>query len=139
MFDTHKESTLLTLNNARQMIGEKKFAESFFVHFFDSCPETRVYFDGTDIQNFAVEKLDYVIDFLLNTLSHQEYAETQIATELMRHKAYGIHDSHYYMVMLDTLHVIVKESLLDSWTKEMDVLWKEVLSHAKSLVQQGVD
>ena len=126
-----------TINRAYEKKGDKMLAHLFFTRFFEQYPETRQFFKATDIDSFGPKKIRYISDFLVDTVRHPDYAETQIITEVMRHQVYGLKDKEYYYMLLDAFHASVKKCLQDEWTVEMEDCWSDVIQAIRAQIYEA--
>ena len=126
-----------TINAAYEKKGEAVLAQLFFDKFFTHYPETQQFFKTTDISSFGPKKIRYISDFLIDTVKHPDYAETQIITEVMRHQVYGLKDKEYYYMLLDAFHESVRECLQEEWSEEMQECWVDVVQAVKAQVYEA--
>jgi hemoglobin-like flavoprotein len=126
-----------TINAAYEKKGDAVLAQLFFDKFFLHYPETQQFFKTTHIPSFGPKKIRYISDFLIDTVKHPDYAETQIITEVMRHQVYGLKDKEYYYMLLDAFHESVRECLQDEWTEEMEECWVDVVQGVKAQVHEA--
>lgn len=126
-----------TINAVYAKKGDIVLAQLFFDKFFHHYPETKQFFKTTDITSFGPKKIRYISDFLIDSVKHPDYAETQIFTEVMRHQVYGLKDKEYYYMLLDAFHESVRECLQDEWTDEMEESWVDVVQGIKAQVYEA--
>ncbi len=117
--------------------GDVVLAKLFFDKFFTHYPETRHFFKTTDIDSFGPKKIRYIADFIVDTVKHVDYAETQIITEVMRHQVYGLKDKEYYYMLLDSFHESIRTCLEEEWTDEMEECWGDVVQGVKAQVYEA--
>src|SRR5690606_20265373 len=114
-------------------------SQLFFSRFFDTWPETRTYFIGTDVDYFRKKKIRIIFEFLTDIIKHSQYAEDQIAQEVIRHQMYGLKDQEYYYTLANCLYQAVKTTLDDQWDEETETAWNDILLVFKGLVAQAVE
>ena len=135
--DSHYLLIEKTISRAYEKQGAAVLARLFFTRFFGQYPETQPFFKATHIESFGPKKIRYISDFLIDTVKHPDYAETQIITEVMRHQVYGLKDKEYYYMLLDAFHASVKECLEGEWTADMEDCWVDVVQGIKAQVYEA--
>jgi hemoglobin-like flavoprotein len=137
MMDNHYLLIEKSIKRAYEKKGDVVLAQLFFDRFFTHYPETRQFFKTTDIASFGPKKIRYISDFLIDTVKHADYAETQIITEVMRHQVYGLKDKEYYYMLLDVFHESVRDCLADEWSDEIEECWSDVVLAVKAQVYEA--
>lgn len=127
-----------SIRRAKEKQGEEALAEELFRRFFDRFPETRTqFFTKTDLDYFGVRKFDIIVEFLLDTLKHPNFAEGNMCNEMMRHQVYGLNDKAYYLGLIDSLMESVQAALGDEWTDQLAEHWNDTTNGLKAFVHEG--
>lgn len=123
---------------AEQSIGLEALSADFFQRFFTQYPETQDYFSETDIGSFAPKKFRYVSEFMIDIYSHPNYAEGNLAEEVIRHQIYGLSDKEYYFSIMDALHASVKAALGKNWNHQNEEAWLDATAALRSTIANAV-
>lgn len=126
-----------SFNQAVAKEGMQSLAEKFFQRFFETCPETQIYFSNTDLSSFASKKLIYVYDFFVDVVAHPKFAEGKLAEEVIRHQGYGLKDAEYYFVLIDCLAATVQDVLAEDNNPEITEAWQDVGTAFKAYIQEA--
>lgn len=124
--------------SACHKITEPALAEQFFHYFFNTYPETKAFFDGSDMDYFNRKKLNIIFEFMVDVFEHPHYAEGNMAEEVMRHQIYGLRDEEYYFMIADSLIQVVKKTLDDGWTDDINEAWNDALKVFKRNIHIAV-
>lgn len=136
---SHLDILQASFQKAIDRAGIETLSQLFFSRFFDTWPETRTYFIGTDVDYFRKKKIRIIFEFLTDIIKHSQYAEDQIAQEVIRHQMYGLKDQEYYYTLANCLYQAVKTTLDDQWDEETETAWNDILLVFKGLVAQAVE
>lgn len=111
---------------ACDLVTEAELATRFFDYFFTTYPETKSFFDGSDLDYFNRKKLNIIFEFMVDVFEHPHYAQGNMIEEVMRHQIYGLKDEEYYFMIADSLIQVVKDVLGSSrWTQDINEAWND--------------
>ncbi|NRB41945.1 MAG: globin [Pseudomonadales bacterium] len=137
MYQEHLQAIKDSIDCAITNQSLEQVGADFFQRFFDTYPETKRYFNGSDISVFAPKKFKIIAGFLIDTIAHPNYAESQIATEIIRHTHYGLSDHIYYFTLIDCFQATVLNAMGHELEPEITPIWNEVSTAMKANIQQA--
>lgn len=100
-----------------------KAAEMFYDRLFTLDPSLKPMFANTNLQAQGA-KLMAALGFVVGALRTPAALEAPVRELAIRHKGYGVRDSHYATVgraLVDTL----QDALADRWTPQLWAAWAE--------------
>ena len=137
--DDHLSILQASYQQAIDSVGEDVLAQQFFDYFFDTYPETLLYFKGTDTAYFGAKKLKIIYQFLLDIIKHPDFAEGQITQEVIRHQMYGLQDREYYCCLIDALQLCVRSANTQGWPDSYETAWNDITIVFKGYIGAAVD
>lgn len=139
IIDSHIRNLQLSFDLACQKIDHNILAERFFEYFFESFPEARKFFKGTDAAYFSHRKIEIIHAFFIDVLKYQNYAEGKITEEVIRHQMYGLNDKAYYIGLIDTLMLCLQQVLAEQWTNDFQEAWSDSAMVFKAYIADAAE
>ena len=136
-FEEYGQLIRKSISDAIAVKGKSELAVAMFDQFFAIYPETRNYFNETDIQSFAPNKFDYLTNFFIDTVDSPSFAEQHVAHEVDRHLNYDVKDPEYYFTLIEVFKDVILGALQGSSTEELEAAWSDVAMAMKSYIQEG--
>ena len=78
-----------------------------------------------------------VRDFLVDTIKHPDFAEGELTDEVRRHIAYGMTNVEYYSDLINSLEMVIRETLGADWSEELEEHWHDAAAGMKAIIAEA--
>lgn len=115
-----------------QAVGDP--GDRIYARLFAQSPELEPMFVLDKSGSVRAEMLRLCWDAIIDLAGSGHTARGLISTELQNHAGQGI-TSAQFLSMFTTIRDVVRDSLGDQWTHDVDQAWRQVLERVEDLVR----